>query len=60
MRLEYEAYEPMAIAEIKKICVQLREKWQVENIGVVHRLVDIVDMLFLLNLCSLYMKMTVD
>jgi len=38
VRLEYEAYEPMAIAEIKKICGQLREKWQIENIGVIHRL----------------------
>jgi len=38
VRLEYEAYEPMAIAEIKKICDQLRGKWAIENIGVIHRL----------------------
>lgn len=36
-QLEYEAYEPMALKEIHKICSQIREKWKVENIAIVHR-----------------------
>jgi molybdopterin synthase catalytic subunit len=38
VRLEYEAYEPMAVAEIRKICGQIREKWNVEHIAIYHRL----------------------
>jgi len=37
-RLEYEAYEPMAKAEMEKICNRIREKWEVEHIAVTHRL----------------------
>lgn len=38
VRLEYEAYAPMAEKEIKKICSQIRNKWSVEHIAVYHRL----------------------
>jgi molybdopterin synthase catalytic subunit len=38
VRLEYEAYHPMAISETKKICAQIREMWNVEHIAIVHRL----------------------
>jgi len=38
MLLEYEAYEPMAITEIKKICSGIRDKWPVEHIAIYHRL----------------------
>ena len=39
VRLEYEAYEPMAKKEIAKICQELRQKWPgVHKIAVHHRL----------------------
>jgi len=38
IHLEYEAYEPMAVSEIKKVCTKIREKWEVEHIAIVHRL----------------------
>ncbi|CAG7836423.1 unnamed protein product [Allacma fusca] len=38
VRLEYEAYEPMAINEMNKICKAVRDKWQVRHIAFVHRL----------------------
>ena len=36
-RLEFEAYGPMAISEMKKIAQQAREKWKVEKIAIHHR-----------------------
>jgi len=36
-RLEYEAYEPMAISEIKKIIGQANEKWSLTGYAVSHR-----------------------
>ena len=27
VRLDYEAYEPMAIKEMEKLCNRMREKW---------------------------------
>nr|XP_034956718.1 molybdopterin synthase catalytic subunit-like [Zootoca vivipara] len=39
IQLEYEAYEPMAEAEIKKICTDIRLKWpSVKHIAIYHRL----------------------
>nr|XP_032654834.1 molybdopterin synthase catalytic subunit-like [Chelonoidis abingdonii] len=39
IHLEYEAYSPMAEAEIKKICRDVRQKWpSVKHIAVHHRL----------------------
>ncbi|XP_071447324.1 molybdopterin synthase catalytic subunit-like isoform X1 [Hetaerina americana] len=38
IHLEYEAYEPMAVKSIKKICEDIRSKWKVENIAVYHRM----------------------
>ncbi len=39
VRLEYEAYESMARAEMVKLCQQLREKWGgVRRVAVSHRL----------------------
>lgn len=36
--LEYECYKPMAIREIRKICVQVKEKWpSVARVYVIHR-----------------------
>ena len=37
VRLEYEAYEEMALSEMKKICAALREKWGVKHIAIYHR-----------------------
>ena len=36
--LEYEAYEPMAISEMKKIVEIAKDKFQISNVGIVHRL----------------------
>lgn len=37
VRLEFEAYAPMAISEMKKIAEQAKEKWQAEKISIHHR-----------------------
>ncbi len=36
--LEYEGYEPMALKEMEKLVVQAHGKFEIENIGIVHRL----------------------
>ena len=36
--LEYEAYEPMALKEIEKLITQAHERFEIENVGIVHRL----------------------
>jgi molybdopterin synthase catalytic subunit len=36
--LVYEAYKPMALKEMEKLIVQAKEKFEIENIGIVHRL----------------------
>ncbi len=36
--LVYEAYEPMALKEMEKLIGQAREKFEIENVGIVHRL----------------------
>ncbi len=38
VRLEYEAYKPMAEREMKKICDQMRERWSVKHIAMLHRI----------------------
>ncbi|CAN5130273.1 molybdopterin synthase catalytic subunit MoaE [soil metagenome] len=36
--LVYEAYKPMALKEMEKLIKQAHEKFEIENIGIVHRL----------------------
>ena len=36
--LEYEAYPPMAIAEMERIEEEIRRRWTVEKIAITHRL----------------------
>lgn len=36
--LEYEAYEPMAIREMEKLIRSAKQKFEIENVGLVHRL----------------------
>ena len=37
-RLEYEAYEPMAVKELRRLCGVAREKWpDLQDIAIVHR-----------------------
>ena len=38
LKLEYEAYEPMAKKEILKLIDQAKAKWPIQSIAVVHRL----------------------
>ncbi|GMH39749.1 hypothetical protein BSKO_07647 [Bryopsis sp. KO-2023] len=37
VKLEYEAYVPMAVAKLKEICQQIRGKWEVRKIAIAHR-----------------------
>lgn len=36
--LVYEAYEPMALSEMKKLVAEVHEKFSIANVGIVHRL----------------------
>ncbi len=36
--LEYECYEPMALREMRKLIGQAHEQFEIESVGVVHRL----------------------
>src|SRR6266850_1543001 len=36
-RLEYEAYAPMAEREMRRIISELRERWDLEGVAIVHR-----------------------
>ena len=36
--LVYEAYEPMALKEMEKIIKTAKDQFQIENVGIVHRL----------------------
>lgn len=37
-RLFFEAYEPMAIKEMKKLCSRVTERWEIHRISMIHRL----------------------
>ncbi|GJM28382.1 MAG: molybdopterin synthase catalytic subunit [Cyclobacteriaceae bacterium] len=37
VRLEYEAYEPMAVAEMTRICNRLKEQWSDARVAIHHR-----------------------
>jgi len=37
VRLEYEAYEPMAISEMQKIADRVKQKWPLAQIAIHHR-----------------------
>ena len=36
--LEYEAYRPMADKKLEEIGAEIRERWEVEHVSIVHRL----------------------
>ena len=36
--LDYEAYPPMAVREMEKIELEVREKWKIEKIAICHRI----------------------
>ncbi|XP_043793174.1 molybdopterin synthase catalytic subunit isoform X2 [Apis laboriosa] len=38
LKLEYEAYEPMALKEMNNICSKIRSQWNVHHIAIYHRL----------------------
>ncbi|GBF91446.1 molybdopterin synthase catalytic subunit-like [Raphidocelis subcapitata] len=38
LRLEYEAYVPMALAKLKELCLQMRRRWAVSRVAVAHRI----------------------
>jgi len=38
LRLEYQAYQSMAITEIDKICIEIKDIWGIKDIEVFHRI----------------------
>lgn len=38
VRLEFEAYAPMAIAEMEKIAIRAKERWPIEKLSFHHRI----------------------
>jgi molybdopterin synthase catalytic subunit len=38
LHLEYEAYEPMAIAKMREIAIQIHQKFSIHRVAIVHRL----------------------
>lgn len=36
-RLEYEAYEPMAVAELRRLCASLHARWTLCRVALAHR-----------------------
>jgi len=38
IKLEYEAYESMALKEMTNICNKIRSQWNVEGIAIYHRI----------------------
>lgn len=38
IKLEYEAYEPMALKEMTNICTNIRSQWNVRGIAIYHRI----------------------
>ncbi|GFS16702.1 molybdopterin synthase catalytic subunit [Elysia marginata] len=38
VRLEYEAYYPMAKKKMLEVCASIRSQWDVENIAMIHRI----------------------
>lgn len=38
LKLEYEAYEPMAKKKMLEICASIRQQWKVHKIAIVHRI----------------------
>jgi len=38
VRLEYEAYVGMAVKQIKELCTQVKEKWRICKIAIIHRI----------------------
>ncbi|CAL1531861.1 unnamed protein product [Lymnaea stagnalis] len=38
VRLDYEAYMPMAKRKMLEVCAAIREKWDIHNIAIIHRI----------------------
>lgn len=38
LRLEYEAYKPMAKKKMNEICDSIRKQWEIHNIAMIHRI----------------------
>lgn len=38
LRLEYEAYKPMAKKKMKEMCDSIRKQWEIHSIAMIHRI----------------------
>lgn len=56
--LEFEAYKPMAISEMKKIAEQVEEKWQAAHVVIHHRVgkLDITDIAVIIAVATPHRK----
>jgi molybdopterin synthase catalytic subunit len=62
LHLEYEAYEPMAIAKMREIAVQMREKFSIRRFAMIHRLgrLEIGETSVLVAVCSAHRAAAFD
>ncbi|MBT5875934.1 MAG: molybdenum cofactor biosynthesis protein MoaE [Candidatus Latescibacteria bacterium] len=62
LRLEYEAYAPMAEAKMREIGEEIREKWGIENIAMLHRVgtLEIGEISILISLAAPHRKNAFD
>jgi molybdopterin synthase catalytic subunit len=58
MRLEFEAYEPMAVSEMEKIAATIRERWNALAIAMHHRvgILDIGDIAVIIAVATPHRK----
>ena len=58
LHLEYEAYEPMALNKLTEIAAEIRDRWDVEDVAISHRLgrLDIEDISLVVAVASPHRK----
>lgn len=61
-KLEYEAYEPMAIREMEKLVQEARKRWPLLRVAVLHRLGDvpIAEVSIIVGVSSVHRKAAFD
>ena len=62
LHLEYEAYEPMALNKLTEIAAEIRDRWDVEDVAISHRLgrLDIEDISLVVAVASPHRKDAFD
>ncbi|XP_005091783.1 molybdopterin synthase catalytic subunit [Aplysia californica] len=62
LRLEYEAYEPMAKKKMLEVCASIRQQWQVHKIAMIHRIgvVPVKEASIIIAISSAHRKESLD